>query len=275
MFLDRLVRRLCCDRIEIVALIVLGIVLIVAVVVQNTVAPLPLEGNGETFCAALRRVEVVYDIDDDICCVSFGQIASYTSEKIRFIRDGYYERLYNYKPLTADSLYVELGPSQGDVTEAFHDKFRPQMLLLEPSPKRFDKRRSKYDIYPNVELRNVAIGQRDANAFFVETTQGAHVIESYASNAHPIRIETWATALEKRPNVDLLFLNCEGCEYVALTALTNSTVVSNVQTIMVQFHKQFEDDASRKRCAIRKQLRKTHKLVYQVTWVWEIWEIRQ
>lgn len=276
MLLDRLTRRACCcgDRIELIALFFLGTVLIVAVVLQNTIAPLPLESTSETFCSAVRRVEVVHDIDDDACCISYGKITSLAQENYKFVKDGYNERLYNHKQLNAQSLYVDVGAFDGGAADVFHERYRPQMLLIEPSPSRFNVLRAKYDIFPNVDLRNVAVGPRNEDAYLFENGYGSYVTHEHTAGSYPIRIQTWPTIMQTPRKIDLLYINCEGCEYIVLDALMNSTTIADVQTLYVQFHKQYQDDAPYKRCAIRHRLRKTHKLVYQVTWVWEIWELR-
>ena len=84
-------------------------------------------------------------------------------------------------------------------------------------------------------------------------------------------VDAW-TAIRKLPRpVDLLQLNCEGCELPVLTRLLKEkTLTQYIKTIEVQFHRPFVSESDY--CMIDSQLRALgYNLEYRYTYVWERW----
>jgi hypothetical protein len=73
--------------------------------------------------------------------------------------------------------------------------------------------------------------------------------------------------------VDLLYINCEGCEYDVLEYMIDSGWIARMEHVLVQFHG-FQDPANvAKRCLIRELLRRTHSPVFSYAFVWEEWKV--
>lgn len=280
MLIDRLSRNCCEPGANLRCLVILALVAFFTAMAfalfTNVDDHVSSYGNQrETFCAALRRVEVVHRVDENECCLSFGKITSLALENYKFQQAGYNELLYTSKVLTQDSLYVDVGAFDGGAADEFYRRYWPRMILIEPSPLRFASLRLKYNMDPKVTLVNAAVGPKDEESYLVENGSGSHVTSSHEQNVVPIHVKTWPSIVGNERNIDLLYINCEGCEYVVLDALINSTMIHRVDTIFVQFHKQYHDDAPARRCHARDMLRRTHDLKFQVVWVWEIWERRK
>ena len=79
--------------------------------------------------------------------------------------------------------------------------------------------------------------------------------------------------------IDLLHVNCEGCEWEMFESLVNNNLINKFRIIQFSAHYYFEDDpetiakTQQRYCAITSSLSKMHKVVYQQPFGWERWEI--
>ena len=91
--------------------------------------------------------------------------------------------------------------------------------------------------------------------------------------------------------VDLLHVNCEGCEWemldniinnnllpsIRLNSLTHYSTNTSIEFRIVQigthYFPEVEDITSRY-CNIKKHLKKTHIMVYGQSWGWERWDLK-
>jgi hypothetical protein len=74
-------------------------------------------------------------------------------------------------------------------------------------------------------------------------------------------------------HVDLLHVNCEGCEFPVLEYLLRSPWIARVRHLLVQFHSFRDVDAVDRRCTLRAQLARTHRLAWDRSFVWERWDL--
>lgn len=75
--------------------------------------------------------------------------------------------------------------------------------------------------------------------------------------------------------IDLLYINCEGCEYPLLKSLLRKEWMRNVRRVLVQFHKAPHlENSVEDRCTLRLGLSKTHKEEFSFPFVWEGWSLR-
>lgn len=80
-----------------------------------------------------------------------------------------------------------------------------------------------------------------------------------------------------RDRVDVVHLNCEGCEWELLQRLADGGVLPRVATLQVSFHnygKAGIGDLLPKYCLIHEKMRRTHALVKGVPFGWERWTLK-
>ena len=72
-------------------------------------------------------------------------------------------------------------------------------------------------------------------------------------------------------NIDLLQINCEGCEWEVLEASFSS--IQTFQHIQVQFHASADwvENRLERYAVIQDELTKTHELIYDQPWIWQLW----
>ena len=68
-----------------------------------------------------------------------------------------------------------------------------------------------------------------------------------------------------------MYMNIEGSEYKLLNEIIDSGYIKNINYLQVQFHS-FVNDSKELRRLIRKQLRKTHKCIFNYPFLWESWQ---
>jgi len=81
--------------------------------------------------------------------------------------------------------------------------------------------------------------------------------------------------LNNKNEVDLLHVNCEGCEWEMFENLISTGIHRKIR--MVQFGSHYFSEVegiTDRYCQIRKTLERTHKMVYGEAWGWERWDRR-
>ena len=74
-------------------------------------------------------------------------------------------------------------------------------------------------------------------------------------------------------DLDLLHVNCEGCEYEMLENIIKSGLHWKIK--IIQFGTHFFPEVPRlteRFCAIRSELSKSHRMVYGTAFAWERWD---
>ena len=73
-------------------------------------------------------------------------------------------------------------------------------------------------------------------------------------------------------NIDLMYMNIEGSEYKLLPHIIKSGKIKNIKYLQIQFHN-FVDNSKELRRQIRKDLKKTHRCIFNFPFIWESWKI--
>ena len=74
--------------------------------------------------------------------------------------------------------------------------------------------------------------------------------------------------------IDLLQINCEGCEWEVLESVIDDKQTHIFQHIQVQFHPSADwvEDRLDRYAAIQDRLTETHELLYDHPWIWQLWQ---
>ena len=201
-------------------------------------------------------------------CVDESKDKSIGSELQKFAAAGHNEFLYNFVKLGTDSVFLDIGGFHGIADEEFERRYHPKLYIFEPGKDSFRILQGKF---PNAHLFNFGLGPREETTYLVSDGERSFVQSSETAGAEKIEIKPFSFIENLVNLVDVLFINCEGCEYPVLEALLDSTMIHKVKFLMIQFHKQHLSNAPEWRCYIKSRLRYTHTEVFSVTWVWEIW----
>lgn len=185
----------------------------------------------------------------------------------------------------------------GDDGLELHRRHNLQMHLFEPSRSFF---RSLLDSVGNVSglhLHNYGLGSRTRTAQLQIKGTGSTTLPVGAVDRGGVMEEVLIrsaaeVARDIVPNgnmhLDLLHVNCEGCEYDVVEGLQDAGVLASVEQVQIATHllewpsSTFEDSivqtmqlSIRRYCDMHRILALTHERSFGLPWVWERWTLRQ
>lgn len=192
----------------------------------------------------------------------------------RFILDGYTDLLFEDVNLESTDSVLVLGGYLGDSTQRWLDVSAGQVLVVEPVKGYFQTLQSKFLDNPRVELFNLAVGAKSGQVdiYVNELESGSRIKSESVQVAQQMAISKFLKQLSNIPKI--VEINIEGGEYPVMQDLIDSTLVEEVETLIIQFHRYtYHDEVLRGN--IRVKLSDTHKEVFSYDWVWERWDRKQ
>ncbi len=82
----------------------------------------------------------------------------------------------------------------------------------------------------------------------------------------------------KTEQLDLLHVNCEGCEFQILNGIFGqASIISNIKTIQFGTHliPRYEKNILEMYCGLIRSLSKSHHIIFQAPFIWERWQLNQ
>jgi FkbM family methyltransferase len=200
-----------------------------------------------------------------------------------YINDQELIRRTHHKYLTSESIVIEVGGHNGVDASAMIEMYHPhKYVILEPMKLLFRKSKERLERYHNVILYNFGLGA--LNGIFhvnIAGNEGARTslfkrssLKGTCSlevvNATSFFLLLGVGCFE----VDLLTINCEGCEFEVLETILTSNLINYFRHIQYATHSTLESvaDPVERYCKIQEKLARTHRLAYQFRFVWETWQ---
>ena len=189
-------------------------------------------------------------------------------------------RWTNHTYLNGNSKVIEIGGNEGEFSDNLQRLFNPgTYFILEPIEKYSDVLQEKYTDQTNIVVCRFGIGKEDrtdtvkmdgqATSKFLGTdAPKASLVPLRQVNATNFLLQMTI----KYHEIDLLTINCEGCEYDILDTVLDSTLVNQFKHIQISFHHFGQLGNTLKRwCEYQELLKRTHRMVYQYKLFWESW----
>lgn len=190
-------------------------------------------------------------------------------------------RYTGHSYLNNNSFVIEAGGYIGNDVQVFNDRYKPgTYMVLEPVPKFFDMLVERFKDSPNVIVYNYGIDDSDGEFYVSDTSNDAATMfknkniaggkVSKIMNVTKFMILNHVAVRTR--DVDLLTMNCEGCEFSVLDLLLSTDYIRHFKNIQFQSHKLDGICYPVKRfCWYQELLTKTHKLTFQFKYIWENW----
>ncbi|XP_033727894.1 uncharacterized protein LOC117317265 [Pecten maximus] len=186
--------------------------------------------------------------------------------------------------LDSGSFVIEAGGHKGLDASQFNSRYHPgTYIVLEPVAKFFHVLKNRFKSSPNVVIYNFGIDVADG-VFYVneEKNDGASLFvkdqkkKGTFKGAKIVSVSKFFETLSVKSNeVDLITLNCEGCEFAVLDLLLSTDYIRHFRNIQFQPHKHSRICYPVKRfCWYQELLQKTHSLKFQFKFIWESWSRR-
>ncbi|XP_033727871.1 uncharacterized protein LOC117317250 [Pecten maximus] len=208
-------------------------------------------------------------------------IASYQQDHTRALEDERSHRAIrytNHSYLNRNSVMIEVGGHLGIDVSEFNSRYHPGLyFVLEPVPKFYNILVTKFKEFKNVVFFNFGIDVGDGQFYIKESSDDAvSIFESDSQIGEMIQIvnttQFFETLSVRSRDVDLITMNCEGCEYAVLDLLLTTDYIRHFRNIQFQSHRiERICYPIRRFCWYQELLRKTHKLSFQFRFVWENW----
>lgn len=183
---------------------------------------------------------------------------------------------------------VDIGGNVGEDLQAFVQRFpQAQIFTFEPVPEFYNHLKAYYGSNPNVHIYNYGVS--DADRWVVFNVDGAATSglnstgQGERVKVHLRDISTILAEVRQKAGgvLDVVSMNCEGCEYVALHRMYSAGWLGTVPTQTVPFVQiswHIVDGVSNRlqsRCAIERGLANSYSPVYHSYFGWQGWKQRQ
>lgn len=192
----------------------------------------------------------------------------------RWILDKGEEKRYNYN-LNTNSLVFDIGGYKGQWASDIYSMYNSRIIIIEPQLDFYNKISSRFANNPRIEVYPIALGNSNREeliSFDADASTTFNKSKSKKEKMHFVDVLSFFNT-NKIQNVDLMKINIEGGEYELLSRIIETGLVNNIKNIQIQFH-DFVPNAKTEMENIQNQLKLTHKLTFQYSFVWENWEIK-
>jgi len=193
-------------------------------------------------------------------------------------------KVYTRHELNPEAVMVDIGGFTGDQLKVFYDRYHPFVYVFEPIKKYYDVLVDKFSPSKGkVVAFNYGIAQQNTSVFFVEEGDRSRFVPQHQDGAQEVQLRTFDEVFYSRiasqhgGMIDLLHINCEGCEYDVLDYIISAGWHTRMKNILVQFHNYGDScghEAVYRRCRLRSLLADTHTEDFNYPFVWEGWRLK-
>lgn len=179
-------------------------------------------------------------------------------------------------PLDGDSIFFELGGFVGDYSSKIVEKYNPKVYIFEPKIEHFRELERKFKDNKKINIYNLGLSDSEETAYINELGESSFITNTNRAGLEKIELIKLSNFIikENLEIIDLININIEGSEYKVLNNIIDSKIISKIKFLQIQFHKNIPFSAW-KRYRIQKKLSKTHKLIWNYSFVWERWDIKE
>jgi FkbM family methyltransferase len=193
------------------------------------------------------------------------------------------------KLLNSSSLVVEVGGNRGHDTVKFIEFHNLSIISYEPLVQMWKNLTEQFKSNPKIEIhqyglsshaRSVLIEPKDIdnsgtsifrplsslNSSLIERIQLLNIVE-VIQNIRKTRTKTGI--------IDMISINCEGCEFEIIPALILNNLTQYFRIIQFATHLSLVSQSSCVYCQIEQALQRTHQILYHYPKIWEGWVLKK
>ncbi|CAF3200789.1 unnamed protein product [Rotaria socialis] len=190
--------------------------------------------------------------------------------------------------LNSSSLIIEVGGNTGLDTSQFITLYNPSIISFEPIVEMSKGLVEKFKTNPKIEIQPYGLGSQARNVsieLFDTDNAGTSIFRKLSlknsANIQTIQLLNVVQVIENIRNtrtqngiIDMISINCEGCEFEILPALIHSNMIKYFRIIQFGSHMNFLSGSSCIYCQIEQSLEQTHEIVYHYVMLWEAWILK-
>ncbi|XP_060567060.1 uncharacterized protein LOC132725888 [Ruditapes philippinarum] len=185
--------------------------------------------------------------------------------------------------LQRSRFYLKDKGNFGSDASLFTAVYNPRHLIVEPIPYYATLLQEKFKDNPRVTVLNFGLGLKTETIAIELKGEGSNI---YSNDFGQKKINVSViNSTEFFQNlgvgiysVDLLSMDCEGCELDVLENLLETGMVKYFKNIQLEIHTLAyfiidREDYLRRYCTLQEHMRRTHRLTYQYKHMWENWRL--
>jgi FkbM family methyltransferase len=181
--------------------------------------------------------------------------------------------------IDSNSVVLDAGAYTGEWAQEIMNRYNPTIHAFEPDPRNYKQLEKK--TYANSRFIPYNFGLGDKNetvrmalehlgSSIFSDTSGKKAVPSAEVEIRDIA-DVWKSLALGR--VEFMKINIEGAEFPLLERMIEADLIKKVDCFMIQFH-EWHPGAYGRRRKIRKEMSKTHRLVWDYHFVWEKWLLK-
>ncbi|XP_046550960.1 uncharacterized protein LOC124260717 isoform X1 [Haliotis rubra] len=194
------------------------------------------------------------------------------------------DRVESHSYLTTNSRVLEVGGYTGVDADKLIKRYNPYYLALEPVPRYYKILEKRFKDNPKYKLFKFGLGREnktlflnidsDATSLF-RAKQASSKTKTEEAHIHEITGFFKHIGMSANP-IDLITINCEGCEFELLELITASEIVKYLKNIQFQFHLDLPGITNQEAryCGIMTLLSRTHRPTFQYSYIWQSWRLK-
>ncbi|XP_064617355.1 2-O-methyltransferase NoeI-like [Liolophura sinensis] len=191
-----------------------------------------------------------------------------------------------HKYLTNRSIVLDIGGNVGTDADVFLNRYHARLVIFEPLQRYYQKLKEKFAGNSNVKILDIGLGKEDAERRLEVMGVNGDASSLYrgqeptGADVEKVKVKNTTRVLEEiglgRYSIDLIHVDCEGCEMDVLESLVGTNVIFNLKHIQFATHTQYTGvvDLVPRYCKLQEVLKRTHKPMYQYKFIWESWEMK-
>lgn len=205
-------------------------------------------------------------------------VEEYDKERKRFNKHHTICRTH-HQYMKERSLLIEVGGNEGADAAALQKLYKPTHIILEPTKYFADKLRERFRDNPRVTVLNFGLHTETKN--FSVQVKGRHgegtSVYSKKKGSTKIMVINSTKFFNDlgvgQIEVDLLSMDCEGCEFGVLENIFLTNMTRYFKNIQMEWHsglKRIQNQVQRY-CQIVEMLSRTHRPTFQFRYIYENW----
>ena len=191
--------------------------------------------------------------------------------------------------LNSSSLIVEIGGNTGLDTSRFVQLYDPYIISFEPLAQMSKDLMDKFRDNSKIEIQPYGLGDRARTISvepFDDSNTGTSIFRKLpskdSSKIERIRLLDIVEVINNiRKNrtrdgmIDLISINCEGCEFEILPVLVRHDLLQYFRIIQFASHMDVLRDSPCIYCQMEQVLQRTHSIQYRYVMLWEAWTLKK
>lgn len=178
--------------------------------------------------------------------------------------------------VAAGEAVIDVGAYRGEWAQDVAERYGAEVYAFEPVVGAHERLAARAARVPGIHAFDVGLSDRDQQVSFALDGPGSAASGADgAFGAASVRLRDVDEVLRELDLTEIAWLkvNIEGGEYDLFDRLLATGWLDRIRVVSIQFH-EWLPAAHRRRWQIRRGLARTHEVVWDYPWVWELWRRR-